>query len=263
MYQKFAVSEIIPDDANNCVKIVFSLDIDDETINDCSVFLTDNAHAPNSELVKAKLSVDGRTVTINVKEFKVNTTYEVHVTKDVKSIVGNIIDHGFKRCFIIKSPVDSTVEITAPVDYEEVESLNLKIKELPGESGRLTSRYRAQVSNDVNFLDIELEEVFSDRQEIVFKLAPRSQYFIRVRAENDIGDVGNWSEHRTFTLLGTDQDKDGLLNDDDIIFEDDLHIIGYPENGYTPKTKFLLEFDDEIDPASIDIANIIVLKKVV
>lgn len=264
MYQKFAVSEVRPDESNNCVHVVFTLDVDDETVNDCSIFLTDNAHTQDAELVKSKLSVDGKVVTLDVGEFKVNTVYELHVTKEISSVVGNVIDHGYKKSFVIKSPVDSTVEITSPVDYEEVESFNLKVKELPGESGRLTSSYRVQVATDVTFLDIELEQVFRDKKEIAFELAPRHQYFLRVRAENDEGDVGNWSEHRTFTKLGAEKKQSSdNVSDDDIVFEDTLQIVGYPENGVTPKTSFLLEFDDEIDPATIDVAKIMILRKVV
>lgn len=259
MYQKFTVSEIIPDEANNCVRVTFTLDVDDETINDCTIFLTDNAHTAESEIVESKIDVDGKVVTLAVKEFKVNTVYEVHVKKGVQSIVGIQLDHGYKRTFSIHSPVDSNVEILSPVDYEEVKSFDLKIREIPGESERLTSIYRAQVATDVNFLDIELEQVFR-KQEITLKLPPLSQYFLRVRAENNEGDVGNWSKHRTFTMLDTSGGK-GDGTDDDIIFEEDLQIVGYPENGQTPKNSFLLEFDDDLDPASIDIANIMVLKK--
>ena len=163
----------------------------------------------------------------------------------------------YRKSFIINSPVDSSIEILAPVDYEEMEALMLNIRELPGESGRLTSVYRVQVATDVTFLDVVLEEVFKERSKISLKLPPRQQYFLRVRAENDESDIGNWSERRTFTLLAP---KKSDIVDDEIIFEEDFHIVGYPENGHTPKS-FLFEFDDEIDPASIDVAKILVLKK--
>ncbi len=264
MYQKFAVSDIIPDESNNCVRVVFSLDVDDETVNDCSIFLTDNAHTADSAIAETERDVNGKTVTLSVREFKVNTTYEVHVTKDIHSVVGTALDHGYKKCFVINSPVDSMVEITSPVDYEEVSSFNLKVSELPGKSGRLTSIYRVQIATDVTFLDIELEQVFRDRQDISFRLKPNSQYFLRVRAENNEGDIGNWSEHRTFTMLDSGKGKSSApIDDDDIVFEDDLQIVGYPENGHTPKSSFLLEFNDELDPASIDVAKILILKKVV
>lgn len=260
MYQKFVVSDVSPDEANNCVRVAFTFDVDDETVNDCTIFLTDNAHTSESEIVNAEISVDGKVVTLAVKEFKVNTTYEVHVKKEIQSIIGASLDHSYKKTFAIHSPVDSDIEILSPVDYEEVKQFDLKVKELPGESGRLTSVYRVQVAADVNFLDVELEQVFR-KQDITLKLAPLHQYFLRVRAENDEGDVGNWSQHRTFTLLGAPEGNSSAVNDDDIVFEEELQIVGYPENGHTPKNSFLLEFDDDIDPASIDIANIMVLKK--
>ena len=70
-------------------------------------------------------------------------------------------------------------------------------------------------------------------------------------------DYGNWSEPVTFTFTNPIQKDE---EDDDIIFVKDLELISKACDGTTPKS-FILEFDQELDPDSIDIDDIILLRR--
>ena len=257
MYQKFTADELIIDQQNNCVVLTFTYDLDPDTINEKTIYITE-AKQKILPMIEMDRIVDGQEVKLIFKEdAKVNTEYEIHATEGIRSIVGDSIAFEYERTFIIKSIVDSAVEILSPVNYEEPRNfIDIKLEEKKGHSKKLFNSYRVQISSDFNFIDILWENMILKQEFSVKEIDEAQQYFMRARSEKDEFH-GNWSHPVTFTYQGTQRIKE---DDFEPVLEQPFEIIGYPENGTTPSS-FIFEFPDEIDPDSFDMKDILVLRK--
>ncbi len=273
MYQKFTVESVRVVEADHAINIGFTFDVDEDSVTDTSVYVTQKGTL--KPIIMSRVTVDGPTVTLEYESLNVNTDYEVVVTKDVKSIMDDELAIEFRKKIRIISRVDSTVNITTPVDYEELEQPQFAYVEVPGKSGKKFDRFRLQIASDYGFLDVIYDTVIEGRSEVTIAgLKPSPQYFSRVRVEAGTNERGNWSEPRTFTLKGEpepdytehdepkqDSKKEKSAVEDEAFFEDDFEIVGYPENGVTPNGSFIIEFDGDIDTSSIDISNIVLTRK--
>ena len=257
MYQKFTPDELIVDQANNCVTLTFTYDVDEETVNDKTIYITE-AKQKIQPMIEMDRYVDGSEVKLVFKDsMLVNVEYELHATKDILSIVGDVPAFEYERTFIVKSKVDSNVKIISPVDYEEQkESIFVKLEEIEGPSKKKFNQFYIEIAADFNFIDILWKANIQDTEVFIKEIDPAKQYYIRARSDTE-EEHGNWSKPVTFTYQYT-----GKIKHDDFepILEKEFKIIGYPENGVTPKS-FILEFPDEIDPDSFDIKDILVLRK--
>lgn len=269
MYQRFTAKSIKVNEAENLIILTFAYDIDEDTVNDSSITVSETS-GTKQPLVFDKVKVDGPVVALHYQEILVNTEYTVTVTKDILSIMGDPLDYQFQKTFMVTMDVDSTVEILSPADFEFVDQLTVDLKEIPGPTNKkLENRFRIQIASDYGFLNPLHETILTGKETITFaRLKDTTQYFLRARVERDETAYGNWSKPVTFSI-GSNPDKDpdkvqddsGITKDDsEVIFEDSLEIVGYPENGVTPKS-FLFEFDKDLDPSSIDINNIILTRK--
>ena len=269
MYQKFTVDKFILHPASDELVLTFTLDIDEDTVNDGSIYITKTEAGMQPLLMNAGIesfSADGQSVTMKYHDFDVNTKYEIHVTRKVKSIMDDPLEIEFVKQFVLPSSVDSTVKILSPVDFESVKKLELKLQETAGKSKKTWNNFQVQVAVDVNFLDIALDTMLTDKVEAEFEdLKPARQYFLRARAVSG-KEHGNWSDPVTFALqesvpvIPGAEPKPEKKDDDVPLIVGDLELVGFPENGKTPQS-FFFEFDDDLDEESIRHADIIVTKR--
>ena len=267
MYQRFTVDKFLLHAKQNELVLTFTLDVDEDTINNSSIYITESKAGMQPILLSsedAEYSVDGRMVTIHYSELSVNSAYEIHATKKVESIMGDALEVEFVKEFVIPSSVDSIITILSPADYEAVDDLVLRLEEKEGPSKKLFQKFQIQVASDVNFLDILLDPVLDGKTEATFSdLKESNQYFLRVRA-CDSNDRGNWSAPVTFTRKknltpsnpGVTPEPEEPGDDFPKVIED-LELITKPENGVTP-TSFLFEFDSDLDEEKIQASDIIV-----
>lgn len=259
MYQKFTVSSLKVQEASNTIVVGFTFDVDEDTVSDRSIYVTE-AKAGVQPLMQVEKTVDGSTITLHYVHLKVNTPYEIHVTKDIHSILDNPLAIEFLKEFQLKSEVDSTISIISPVDHEEQPQLKLHFKETPGANKMVFKSYRVQAATDVNFLDLVLDDKVKVDKLDFAPFKENRQYFVRVRAEMD-GNYGNWSEPVTFSQNTLDLTEAIPDSDaDDVLVERPLEVIAKPETGESPSS-FIIEFNGDIDPASIDISSIMVTRK--
>jgi len=270
LYQKFTVESVRVFEADHLIKIGFTFDVDEDSVTETSVYLT-LKNGDINPITMSKVTVDGPTVTLEYESLQVNTDYEIVVTKDVRSIMEDELAIEFKKRIRLNSRVDSIVNIIAPIDYEELEKPHFLFSEEKGKSGKAFNRFRIQVAPDYGFLNVIYDTVIESRNEITLSgLKANPQYFVRMRVEANDNEYGNWTKGRTFTLKGepepdytvpTTNNPKKPEDCDDVVFEDDFEIIGYPENGITTDGSFIIEFDGDIDTSSIDIANIVLTRK--
>ena len=266
MYQKFTVSQVFVDEAENNIKVTFTYDIDEDTIDNNSIYITE-AETKNQRIIETDKAVEQSTVTLYYGDLELNKIYQIVVKKDVKSVMGDELDIEYVKTFVLHSDVDSIVTIISPGQHEEIETLDINLEESPGKNKKLFNRYRIQISGDHGFLKI-FSETVTEKKEIKLSVQKDSpQYFIRARAEKDENHYGNWSDKTSFiiakktTQSSQKDDSHGDIDDDeDYAFEDDFEIIGYPENGTTPSS-FIIEFAEDIDPDSIHIKDLILTRK--
>lgn len=268
MYQKFTVSQVFVNEAENNIKVTFTYDIDEDTVDNSSIYITE-AETENQRIIETDKTVEQSTVTLYYSDLELNKTYQIVVKKDVKSVMGDELDTEYIKTFVLRSDVDSIITIISPSQHEEIETLNIKLEESPGKNKKLFNRYRIQISGDHGFLKIFFETV-TEKKEIKLSVQKDSpQYFIRARAEKDENHYGNWSDKISFIITKANQSSqkddrhdnhDSIDDDEDYAFEDDFEIIGYPENGTTPSS-FIIEFAEDIDPDSIHIEDLILTRK--
>ena len=267
MYQRFTVDKFLLHAKQNEIVLTFTLDVDEDTINNGSIYITESKVGMQPILLSsedAEYSADGRMVTIHYSELSVNSAYEIHATKKVESIMGDALEVEFVKEFVIPSSVDSTVTILSPADYEAVDDLVLRLEEKEGPSKKLFGKFHIQVASDVNFLDVIMDTSIDGKTEATFSsLKDANQYFLRARAY-DGDDQGNWSAPVTFTRKKNLTPPNGGVKpepeepDDDFPkIVEDLELITKPENGVTP-TSCLFEFDSDLDEESIQASDIIV-----
>lgn len=262
MYQKFTVSQVFVDEAENNIKVTFTYDVDEDTVDDSSIYITE-AETEKQRIIETNKTVEQSTVTLYYGDLELNKTYQIVAKKDIKSIMGDELDIEYTKTFILHSDVDSTITIISPSQHEEVTSLNVKLEESVGKNKKLFNRYRIQIAGDHGFLKV-FSETVTEKKEIKLSVQKDSpQYFIRARAEKDDKHYGNWSDKVSFIVIKDNSEKDNDnpdKDDDDYVFEDDFEVVGYPENGTTPFS-FIIEFDEDIDPDSIHIEDIILTRK--
>lgn len=265
MFQKFTVDKFLLHANSEEIVLTFTLDIDDETVNSSTIYITESKSGLQPILMSSEnnFDVDGRVVKLHYKNLEVNTPYEIHVTHGIHSIIGDELEVEFVKQFELASSIDSIIEILSPADYENVDTLNLRIKETAGASKKLFNSFQVQVSSDVNFLDVILDTNLDGKSEAEFSdLKQEKQYFLRVRAY-DGESFGNWSAPVTFTRVKkTDAPPNGGApkdtEDDDWIPDviEDMELVAMPENGVTPHS-FIFEFDSELDGDKLKKSDII------
>lgn len=248
MYQKFVTTQLHIDKVNRAVSIDFTYDVDEDTVDNRSIFVTKEK---DMNLIPCKYHVDGSVVSLIFdKDFDVNQTYTLYATRKILSVTGTKLALETCRNFSIESTVDSDCKITNPANHEDLKILRFEWQEIAGKSEKLTNAFYIEIAPDAHFFRTLLQsEITGQNFFEVNKLEQCRQYWVRVRAQANADDYGNWSEPVTFTYTAP---KEEIENDEDIIYISPLEILSRPDEGMTPQHSFLFEFDKDLDPASLE-----------
>lgn len=266
MYQNFHIVDISPEYISNSILILASFDVDEKTVTDASVNVVKKSDGMNLGI---KFEIEDRTIKLLIEDDIVpNEDYIIRITTDVKSLLGENLNNAIRRKIVFLSAVQEVPEIISPVGYAISKSLLVKLKGLdkvkPEED--ILYRYHIQISKDVAFISRDFEARMENNEQ-EFNVLPDGQYFIRARIEksedSEAVDYGKWSKCETFILRESEIKDEDLPDDGD---EEDLNpefieetvIIWRPENGVTPEM-FMFEFNNEIDPDSID--DIVIIRR--
>lgn len=253
MYQKFTATEINIDNASKKVIVGFTFDLDEESINNKTVYITDD----HGDVINTQIEVSDTFLSLSfTDEIIPNKPYFLVVTKEVRSLLGASIYHAIKHEFSFETTCRAKLRIVTPTNFEEIkDSFSIKWEQID-EKRDAFAYIRKEVSFDHLFENILDSSQLND--------APISGYetgklYIRIRAENSESDYGEWSDPVTINYENTTQ-KTSVLDDDlSAIFQRGLQVLTQPDQGETP-ISFLFEFDSEIDPKSIE-DNIIILQR--
>ena len=262
MYQKFTVTTVDIDKIQKLLHINFSFDVDEDTITNQSVYVTDE----KGDVINTKLSVEGTKLILSFTgNIKLNTPYFLVITKDVLSALGTNIYHAVKHEFQFKTECRSLVKILSPAEFEEMkDTIHLEWKESAQKRADLCNHFRIQISDTHLFENILAESEVHDKTSVdIIDIKESKQYYVRIRAEKNQDDFGMWSAPVTFTLTRSNAAVNNPFMDEEEepIYERPLEVLTLPEQGETPAS-FVFEFDGELDPKTIE-ENIVILQRTI
>lgn len=260
---RFDVREISHSLKEQGVRIDFSLDLDEDTINLDNVILA-VLDKGAQRMVPFELLVDGGTLFLKLNEWAVpNQRYTLLIQPGIESITGDKLDHAVMRNFTFPSEVTSEVNIKSPGDFERVKEAKFTWEET---GDKKIGSFYLEIAKDSAFYDIVLR-ANTGEPSYETELKENGQYFLRIRAQAGVDSYGHWSDKKTFLLENTcscecpdcPDNKEstsgdvttGDKPDGPIVIEDDtdpklLTLITKPENGITPP-HFDFVFDNDID----------------
>lgn len=266
---RFDVREITHSLKEQGVRIEFSLDLDEDTINLDNVILA-VLDKGAQRMVPFELLVDGGTLFLKLNEWAVpNQRYTLLIQPGIESITGDMLDHAVMRNFTFPSEVTSEINIKSPGDFERIKEAKFTWEET---GDKKVGSFYLEIAKDSAFYDIVLRANIGEPS-YVTELKENDQYFLRVRAQAGVDSYGHWSDKKTFLLENACNcecpdcpgNKDNNNNDTaagdkpegPIIIEDDtnpeeLKLVTKPENGITPP-HFDFIFDDDIDTTDVTV----------
>lgn len=262
MVQDFRVSTIDVNLKNKSVVITCSMDVNPDTVNDANVQLFSKASRNVMEYVP---KLNGKILTLELIDWPEPNFDYVIVVQNLKSVLGDDLVSGVRRKIIFESSICSKLEITYPAYDEVITDLKVAWEEiLASDEHEYINSYYVEISTDNSFYHIVKKVEVVDRDEIDLSELLNGQYYVRGRVQKD-NEYGSWGEIVTF-IIGDKAAKPGPIfdsgesdqSDDDDIYIPEIKILTMPVNGETPES-FLIEFDCEIDPDSIE--DIIVIRR--
>ena len=205
MEYTFHITSISSELITKTIHIVFSLDVDEETINGDNIYLM--SKSPRA-IVPCSFNVDGRNVDMILDNSpSVNTEYNLVVEPNcVLSITEDKLGSLIPYTIIFKSQILDKIQIMSPANYEEADK-DMKITWKDEDASPLGT-YRLQIATDNMFNNIVFNEFTDHTNEMpkdsIFEMTPGKdfspgQYFFRVRAESKT-DFGQWSPVQTFVI---------------------------------------------------------------
>lgn len=258
MLREFNVIDIHANLPEKKIILNFSLDVDENTVANDSIVLIERK---TGRIASAVAEVNRNIVELTLLDWPTpNSEYLLQVQKGVRSIVEDELPESLQRAIIFKSEITSTIDVLSPAEYEEVSELKIAWQEsVPDESMELVNSYYIEIAKENAFYNIVKKTEVTGKQEInLANDLPNGQYYLRIRAQKG-NQYGRWSEIITFIVEDENKKPGSIYGDDDeIIFEDELRLVALPENGERLES-FLFEFDEEIDPDSIE--EIIVIRR--
>lgn len=275
MYREFSFTSISSSAKDKNIVVRMTAEVAPNTVNSTSIRLLDcssNCFVPLTyELVKDN-------IVITLPYYPVpNSKYTLSIS-DIEDIVGNKLRRGINCDITFKSDVKTMAKIISPLHFEEISEPRFVFEEYfenndDYDESLLVKQYYLEISIDNLFNNIVLSTDIDIDSVNLTSLHP-GQYYARARVQNNKGEYGKWSETTTFLLkqystndvspAPPSQDApsspDTGNNDDGPIFYKQLEIIGVPKDG-DDINSFFIEFNDEIDPDSIE--NIEVFRRLI
>lgn len=254
MYQKFTATEIGVDAETKQIRIMFSNEVDPDSINSTTVYLNDI----NGVEFKTTYAVNSNEVLINLSEEIVpNEKYMLWITKDVSNMIGENLAVRVRKEIIFQTAIRSTVVIHKPYDFQEIEDeLHLEFSERVAEKDDPPClSYLVQISEGHLFENIVIESMVEETDIKLAGFKKNGQYYARVRAQKNAKDYGPWS--KPVTVIVKIPEKEEEIED---IFTEEASILTTPENGITHES-FIIEFNGDIDINSIAENSILLFQK--
>lgn len=209
--------------------------------------------------------IQGRELIITLNEWPIPNSEHILFIKNLKSITEDSLTSNIKKVINFSSNIVSIVSIVKPVMYEQIDCLDIELKESADDQSYIKNSYYIEVSTDNAFINTIIKTNITNN--IVKLSLPKSgQYFMRARVqENTIDDqYGLWSETTTFNYNTSDVEELPTTDiDDDMepeVFIDEFKLLTELEQGVTPN-KLVLEFSKDLDAFSLQ--DIIIIRKVV
>lgn len=267
MYQEFSVVSIESVLNKKQILITTNQEININTFKDTVVEIYERG-SKNSVLFFTE--INDKVLTITFKDWPVPNSEYILSIKELLSITDEALTSSVKKKIKFESSIVSTVSVISPGMFEQIELLNIELKEVAAKPEFLKGSFYIEISKDNAFIDTVIKTCISKTS---FKLALPSfgQYFMRIRVQDeiDLSQYGMWSELITFKYGNVSESGEIPEIEDPDIEEDptepevdieDFELISELEQGVTP-VSLILEFSKDIDELSLD--NIIIIRKAV
>ena len=255
MYQEFSILEVSTYLKDKKIVISTNQDIFNEDYNDLKILLFEReTRTP----LLFDFDIDKKDLIITLKDWpKPNSTYILGIS-NLKNVLGQELDLGnFKTKIIFKSSITSKVEIISPNNFEKIDELILKVKEINEDEKAIKNNFFIEIAKDNAFIDSPYSFYVKNKNTIPLSLFKFGQYFMRVRVqieENNNIEYGDWSDLVTFVYgkekeegnIEPDLDNNDDYEDTSPIVEEDFDIISIPEQGEITDS-FLFEFNMPLD----------------
>lgn len=267
MYQQFTATTIDIDPATKKIHVNFTNEIDEETVDSHTFYVgkhNDGARIPIEFIVDS-----AHIYATIIPELEPNVKYVLCATTGIKNAMGESLAHQLTKEFQIISTVRSTVDITAPYDYQDITgTIEIKWNETIEDGSRTCDSYFVQIADNHLFEKSEIETYIRrpSQPAQITGLKTSGQKYIRMRAQKDTNDYGPWSNPITIVYTAVNAAGEPIDDDGDSVLEEPvfirrMEVLTTPEQGETPDS-FIIEFDDEIDPASVEDSIILLQQRI-
>ena len=204
MEYRFQLTKINSDLKARKVTLTFSLDVDEDTVQD-NIYLMSSSP---KKIIATDVEVDGRTVSLMLHDTPIpNKEYTLVVEPEkVESVTGDILNSVLPLPIIFESAVVSDVKILSPSNFDTVSAhVKLEWQEISTAPTRL---YRVEVATEKVFSNVVISVSIDKNSAAVSddtysamlpSLESTGQYFIRMRAEQD-DEYGPWSDIVTVVI---------------------------------------------------------------
>lgn len=253
MYQKFDVLQISANLKERTVFIETTMDVDAATVNTDTVFF---ANADDKRLLAYDLVVDGKTITIQLKDWPApNKEHLLIIRQEIMSVSELNLSAAYQRSITFPSTITTTALITAPSNHERIEELSIAWLVQAGENSAPVSSFYLEIAKEAAFYNfIKTTEVYG-RTSITLTDIPEGQYFVRIRAQGT-EDYGPWSTPVSFlyqTSSSAAADYDAPQTDDSspIVIDETLSATIIRTEERTTPTSFKFVFSKPIDVSKI------------
>lgn len=270
MYNEFSLQSIDTLTKERSIKVTVNKDIDFNDTKDLVVEVFER-HTKTPLIVD--YSIEENTLTIKLRDWPIPNTQYILGVKGLRSVIGEELSGNIKARLEFPSCITSKVEILSPSNFEKIEELNIKLKEiLSKEDDKYINSFYVEIATDNAFINVPYKLSIKEKDNISIAIKNNGQYYIRARVENynekDNIQYGEWTEVITFVygkesasgelppITGPDEE---IEDDDPIVQIEEFEIINMPEQGETPET-FLFEFSIELENL-LNEDNIIIIRK--
>ena len=269
MYQPFSLLGIDTDIRNGQIILEFNNALDDNKKDEIAINIYERYNKIN--IIFDYIINQNKLIISLIDDPVPNTDYIVKI-KNIKSILDESLPAAINTKFNFKSNVISTLKILSPIQFQEVDKLEIDLEEVANKNEDYINSYFVQISTDTSFNNIINSFITKDLRTSIYLKNP-GQYFIRARIQQDESNYSKWTETVTFIKTGIiennnieepDKSVEVDFGEDDepiIDFDDEFDLEEYPQQGVTPEESLLLFFNRDIDDMSVD--KILVIKEAI
>ena len=255
---EFGIISIEPNLKEQSVFVQFNLDLDINTVNYENIYLMSlNTDLNANEGAFFDIIIQNDLLQLKLKNWAIpNNKYTLLIQPGISSVTGITLDSALIRNFVFETDVTSKIDILSPSMYEKVngKSFTCSWKE---QGDKLGNNFYLEIDTTNAFNNNPITTIVNNKNSFTTNILENGQYYLRVRSQKD-NMYGYWSDTVTFLIdnnddpNNNDNDNNEDDNDDILITDNNINIIGLPDNGITPDS-FQIEFDDNINVSDLSI----------